>query len=219
MSDYTVRQGDCLFSIAKDHGFSDWRTIYDHPNNAEFRRLRPDPNLIFPGDVLFIPEREKRTEDGSTDQKHPFKLHAQKAYLYLILEDDEGKPLAGTYTLEVEGVVLKQGTLENGEIKTEIAADAENGTLTVIPEDAPPEVVWIWPLRIGHLDPLDTVSGIQGRMWNLGFECGPVDNIEGPLTRGGVREFQRMAFPNEPKEWDGIAGSKTKGKFLEHHKV
>jgi hypothetical protein len=34
---------------------SNWRTIYDHPSNADFKRKRPNPNLIFPGDRIFIP--------------------------------------------------------------------------------------------------------------------------------------------------------------------
>src|SRR5262249_23211668 len=31
------------------------RHIYDHPDNAAFRLKRPDPNRIYPGDVLMIP--------------------------------------------------------------------------------------------------------------------------------------------------------------------
>jgi hypothetical protein len=52
---YTVKSGGYLGKIALDHGFKDWREVYDHPDNAEFRRKRPDPNKIFPGDVLMIP--------------------------------------------------------------------------------------------------------------------------------------------------------------------
>src|SRR4051812_17468978 len=52
---YTVRSGDTLSRIAHAHGFRNWRAIYDHPDNAAFRRLRPNPNLIYPGDVLQIP--------------------------------------------------------------------------------------------------------------------------------------------------------------------
>lgn len=215
---YTVKQGDCLSSIAEDHGFVHWRTIYDHPNNSGFRQRRPDPNLIFPGDVLFIPDKRRRDENGATDQRHEFKLHVNKTYLYLVLEDEQGTPLEGEYTLEIEGKEIAQGTLANGEIKTEIDADDERGVLTVQPEDTPPEAVLIWEVRLGHLDPMEETAGVQGRLWNLGFECGPVDNLYGPLTRSGVKEFQRMAFA-DPVEWDGVAGPKTKGKLLEHHKV
>ncbi len=54
---YTVRAGDTLVAIAKRFGFASWREIYDHPDNEPFRRKRPNPDRIFPGDVLLIPGR------------------------------------------------------------------------------------------------------------------------------------------------------------------
>src|SRR4249920_494288 len=53
---HTVLQGECLSSIAHDFGFGDWHVIYDHPQNASFKTKRPNPNLIYPGDELFIPD-------------------------------------------------------------------------------------------------------------------------------------------------------------------
>jgi len=71
---YFVQQGDCLSSIAKHFGFGDWRTIYEHPGNSAFRQLRPNPNLIFPNDELFIPELSPRQDPASTGAKHKFVL-------------------------------------------------------------------------------------------------------------------------------------------------
>ena len=53
---YTVQRGDTLTKIAREHGFRSWRALYSHPDNAGFRRLRPNPDLIFPGDVIQIPD-------------------------------------------------------------------------------------------------------------------------------------------------------------------
>lgn len=55
---YKVKKGDNLHKIAKRHGYpaADWRKIYDHKKNADFRRKRPDPNMIKPGDVVLIPK-------------------------------------------------------------------------------------------------------------------------------------------------------------------
>ena len=33
-----------------------WRMVYNSPDNADFRRRRPNPNLIQPGDVLILPD-------------------------------------------------------------------------------------------------------------------------------------------------------------------
>ena len=52
---YTVKKGDSLSSIARTHGVRSWQELYNHPDNAAFRSKRPNPNLIYPGDVVMIP--------------------------------------------------------------------------------------------------------------------------------------------------------------------
>ena len=53
---YTIKSGDTLSAIAKRNGFASWQEIYFHPDNAAFRKKRPNPDRIFPGDVLMIPD-------------------------------------------------------------------------------------------------------------------------------------------------------------------
>ena len=58
MSDrYTIKAGDNLSKIAREHGYPSWRLIYNHPSNADFRRLRPDPHRIQPGDIIVLPPK------------------------------------------------------------------------------------------------------------------------------------------------------------------
>jgi len=74
MTNYTVVAGDTMVRIAKRFGFPEWRTIYNAPENAGFRAQRPNPDKIFPGDQLVIPDR-----DGAgfqTGRTHRFKLLA-----------------------------------------------------------------------------------------------------------------------------------------------
>ena len=52
---YVVKYGDTLTSIAHRHGLSSWRDIYYHPDNAAFRVKRPNPDKIYPRDVVMIP--------------------------------------------------------------------------------------------------------------------------------------------------------------------
>ena len=52
---YTVSRGDNLSLLARQHRLPNWQAIYNHPRNADFRRRRPNPDLIMPGDQLFIP--------------------------------------------------------------------------------------------------------------------------------------------------------------------
>jgi hypothetical protein len=53
---YTVKKGDSLSRIAARHGLPSWRIVYNSPENAVFRRRRPNPNLIQPGDELILPD-------------------------------------------------------------------------------------------------------------------------------------------------------------------
>jgi hypothetical protein len=48
---YTVRSGDTLSGIAAQLGISDWRRLYEANRGV----VGPDPNRIFPGQVLVVP--------------------------------------------------------------------------------------------------------------------------------------------------------------------
>lgn len=54
---YVVKTGDWLSKIAKAHGLKRWQDIYNHRLNRDFKRTHRDPDLIFPGDHLFIPKK------------------------------------------------------------------------------------------------------------------------------------------------------------------
>ncbi len=64
MATHIVQRGENLTLIARRYGIPHWQTIYDHPNNLGFRRKRPNPNTILPGDQLFVPDQ--RSVGGST---------------------------------------------------------------------------------------------------------------------------------------------------------
>lgn len=48
---YTVRHGDTLSAIAEAHGFTDWHRLYAANKDKVY-----DPDLIFPGQVLRVPD-------------------------------------------------------------------------------------------------------------------------------------------------------------------
>ena len=89
--DYVIRQGDCISSIAFRNGF-DWITLWNEPANAELKERRKDPNLLFPGDVVHIPDLRLKEVDRPTDQCHSFKVKNVPAKLRLRLlgaEDED----------------------------------------------------------------------------------------------------------------------------------
>ncbi len=64
MGTYTVVSGDTLSGIAARYGWS-WQNLYHHAENTDFRALRPNPDLIHPGDVLWVPSQDDADGGGS----------------------------------------------------------------------------------------------------------------------------------------------------------
>ncbi len=64
---YTVKYGDTLVGIAQANGYDSWREIYYHDDNWEFRQKRPDPDKIYPGDVLVLPDRAPPPPEKKSD--------------------------------------------------------------------------------------------------------------------------------------------------------
>ena len=65
MPSYTVKQGDCFMSIAAANGFL-WDILWNHGDNATLKQLRKDPNVLFPGDTIVIPDKTQRIESAAT---------------------------------------------------------------------------------------------------------------------------------------------------------
>src|SRR5262245_8080430 len=105
---HTVEPGDCLTSIATRYGFAKWQTIYDDPANADFRALRKNPNVLAPGDRIFIPDRQLGLKDGDTDARHRFRTAEPKIVLRLVVRDESWKPMRDSrYELAVGNVTYK----------------------------------------------------------------------------------------------------------------
>ena len=94
--DYVVSGGECISSIAFDHGFF-WETLWNDPDNAELKSTREYPNVLLEGDRVTIPELRLHNENGGTEEKHRFRKKGVPAKLILRflqepeddLEDDE----------------------------------------------------------------------------------------------------------------------------------
>jgi hypothetical protein len=181
--EHQVKQGDCISSIASLYGFY-WETLWGLPENAALRDRRRNPNVLLPGDIVFVPHKVLRYEERPVDKLHKFVKNNQLVKLKICLLA-AGKPIAGeTYLLQVGGHNLQGKTDDSGILEEQIPPDATEATLVL------GKVKLEFPLRIGYLDPLAKVSGVQGRLNNLGFHCGEVDGIVGPHTRSALLSFQ-----------------------------
>jgi hypothetical protein len=215
MGKHVVQQGECLSSIAADYGFSDWHAIYDHAANADLRAVRPDPNVLYPGDQLFIPDIAPIEKDCQTDARHVFVIVDTPTYLNVRLQDPAKRPLKSVpYKLSVGSLQFEGNTDGDGWVRRKIDASAESGTLMVWPNPDDREEFVVWQVMLGHLDPLETVTGIKGRLKNLGYYDGEMNDEQDDEYDSAVRQFQQ----DNDLVVDGIVGPKTRGKLKDEHR-
>src|SRR5436305_781753 len=89
---YTVKPGDCLTSIAAAHGFQDFKVIYNHADNKDFRDKRPNPHIIHPGDQIFIPPVTPLTFKVPVGSHKKMEVKRPPAELQVHLKDADGEP-------------------------------------------------------------------------------------------------------------------------------
>jgi len=199
MPDYTVKQGDCISSIADQHGFF-WQTVWNHANNAGLRAKRQNPNVLYAGDVVYVPDKGQKDDGGPTEMCHKFRKKGVPAKLRLIIEEDD-EPLANEpYVLLVGDQRIEGTTDAKGFLKESIPPDATEATLSVGDIE--------YELELGTIDPLDEVAGVQERLQNLGFYEGPLDDVMGPQTAGAVATFQEAVGLRPTGMLDGVTRQK-----------
>ena len=125
---HIVRAGQDIGSIAHRNGFF-WETVWQHPDNAELRRVRKNPNVLRPGDRIAIPERRVEYRSAATEQKHRFRVKGVPAKIRLqVLEADT--PRADTeYVFNLDGVDREGRTDGEGWIELSIPPDAQRGLI------------------------------------------------------------------------------------------
>ena len=203
---YIVEQGDCIESIAFQRGLL-WKTIWNHPENAALRKARQNWNALLPGDRLFLPNLRLKQVPAATEQRHRFQRKAVPARLSITLSDADDKPVAGEpYLLEVDGTVFSGKTDATGTLEHPISPGAKSGKLTVGANRRA-----AFSLDLGHIDPITEISGVQGRLANLGFDCARLDGVLDEQTRAAIRAFQHKHGLPETGEIDPT----TRGKLEE----
>ena len=188
---YTIKQGDTLAAIAKQHGFNNWQTLYRHEDNAEFRKKRPNPNVINPGDEIQIPDKEEKSVILETGKRHVFKLCPKKDdKLRYVIDGAYRDYTAGKkYILVIDGEEIEGTVGDDGAIECDCPAGAEVGELRLwLEEESEPSHVF--DIKLGFLDTVSETTGIQARMNNLGYDCGAVDGDIGPKMKKAVEQFQ-----------------------------
>src|ERR1044072_5181447 len=104
-----------MATIAHQYGFDRYQTIWDHPENSGLKELRKNPNVLHPGDSVFIPEKVPREEGKGSDAAHSFVRRGPTTKLRLRLEDIDQEPHANLrYKLEIGKQVIEGQTGADG---------------------------------------------------------------------------------------------------------
>ena len=182
-SSFIVNDGDHLSKIAKKFGFRSFRTVWDDPANAGLQQLRPNPNVLLPGDVVVIPDKVARDEPADTGKRHTFVTLAASLKLRIVVKDHFNLPQAGEPgLLDIDGDERPVTTAGDGLVERAIPADAEGGQINILGGAV--------TVQIGRLHPVDHPSGWFARLNNLGYYAGDVGNPDANEVRSAIEEFQ-----------------------------
>ncbi|MGA2699171.1 MAG: peptidoglycan-binding domain-containing protein, partial [Methanoregula sp.] len=175
--------------------------------NEAFRKKRPNPNVIYEGDEIVIPDKRLKEESAVTEKRHLYKLKSSVWMFRLEMRDETFKGLEGIpYELRIEGMdPIRKRTGKNGLIETRILAEASSGALLFQGEK--------FQLNFGGLDPVTRMSGVQQRLSNLGFKADPPGNgAAGSQTCKAIAAFQSTQKDLKPT---GKIDSDTRKRLLE----
>ncbi|MFT3767398.1 MAG: peptidoglycan-binding domain-containing protein [Minicystis sp.] len=162
MRPYVVRQGDYLLKLAFARGF-DADEVWNDPKNADLKALRKDHRLLAPGDVVYVPEKEAEElpiQKGTTNR---YVAKVPKVTLDLRFHDGDSPFANESYEVRGLGSPL-QGTTD-GEGRVSVKVPVHVAEVQVVF----PDRRVAFPVRVGHLDPIEEPTGVRQRLQHLGF--------------------------------------------------
>jgi hypothetical protein len=202
---YVVRQGEHLRSIASRLGL-DPDVVWSHPENARLRAARPSMNMLCEADVLFVPEAKKKWLPVDVGRTNTFIAKVQRVKVAATIHG-AGAPLADAEYRVIELPELgAQKTDADGRAAFEVPETFERATVDFPDTDL--RVV----LKVGHLDPLKTPSGMRQRLNNLGYS---VRSSDSKSLRSALAMFQLGQDGLEP---DGEPNEATVAALARAHR-
>jgi hypothetical protein len=210
LKSYVVRSGDYLTQIA----FAlrvDPEAVWNDPKNAELNSRR-DPNLLHPGDVLFVPDSPPTPLDIEVGTTNRYVADVPTTQVQLQFQDADQPYANEPYSADLAGQV-EEGTLDgNGSLTLEVPIHVREVRLT-FPKRKITHVV-----QVGDMDPIDEPSGVRKRLQHLGYmaadESGTLDeDLRDEYTKAAIALFQEAMGLKATGELDDA----TKGALVKAH--
>ena len=160
---YVVRSGEYITAIAHANGL-DPITLWEHADNADLRKTRSHPEMLAPGDILYLPKPKAVKAPLTVGGDNAFVSNPPSVSVAITLNGSDGKPLAGKAVRVEEACGKKDyttggdGSLQfNVPCTTRVAVVRVVGTRTS------------FKVKVGNLDPHDSDAGALSRLRQLGF--------------------------------------------------
>ena len=163
--EYKVGEHECIGSIATALGLLP-ETL--RQANESLRSVRSDGFVLLPQDRLTIPERKPGTRRAATGKRHRFVRKRVPLHLRLDLSDEEDAPYReALFVIDGEGFHETGTTTGEGFFDVCIPSGMEHATVRFPDRDE------TLKLSVGTLDPVTTIQGVQARLNNMFYDCGP----------------------------------------------
>jgi hypothetical protein len=188
MEPYVIKQGDYVARLAYKFGF-DADEIWNDPANGDLQALRKDQNILWPTDILHIPDqvdKEPATFPLVTGQTNTFVCDTPTVSITIKFTDTS---LAGQpFTVPEVPSLTDQTTGADGSVTLPIPVTLDTFTIAFTQSGA------TFEFKPGGLDPMDTLSGVFQRLYNLGFlgDDASADPLDVGEIRVALRAFKAL---------------------------
>jgi hypothetical protein len=207
-SQHEVKAGEHMVRICAENKQRDYRPIWDHADNKSLTQERKNPNLLLPGDIVTLPDAKAKTVTVKTEKRHKFEVSGKLELDFrIVIIDENDKPIADKNVdfLKKDNIVTSDGDGKVEQIDLPFAFELGSmsfkyRTIDLSTRGTQPPDLWqgeevVEPrfvVAIGHLDPLETVSGVQARLNNLGYYAGEIGyaDEDAIAVKCAVEEFE-----------------------------
>jgi len=213
MLPYVVKQGDYLEKLAHAQSF-DADAVWNDPKNAELKSER-DPNILHPGDVLYVPERKEPQPSLhlATGSDNLYVADVPRVTVCLVFRNLDMPRAAEPYVVGGLGEPEEGVTDPDGRVELQVPVHVREVQVVF------PKANVAYPIRVGDMDPIDQPSGVRKRLLHLGYYVEPSPDAgegdEEVSEQAAIHAFQ-MANDLLPT---GLLDDETRAQLLSQHGV
>jgi len=189
---HVVRSGEGVSLLAFLRGTT-VEEVWNHPKNAELKSTRDNPDVLEPGDLIWLPRLpDNKGKTLTPGAQNAFQADVPEESIVILLRDHEDAPLEGfAYrVLDIDGRLNDQSGTSGGGGKITIIVPVLARMVRILLS----ELDIVMPFAVGGLAPLTTTTGALSRLKNLGYySAAPSRSTEAEKLRRGVAitQFQR----------------------------